>query len=201
MFAAMTQAQLERVGNIDMQPDYPVDFEPEQILYREIISINRGFGGIYKTRDEPRPIVGSNYTSVEDFAKKIAAGRYSDLDPVGQVLPEVRPLDIVVGKPSFIVLLLSPDEGGWTFAGTSAQAAVTLGDPPTGDPALYGGLTYVTPTSVTRTRKAGCAVVFFAAMPSYGTVGAPYIQKLSYVILGEDGYNNSMDPDIRYPGQ
>ena len=113
----------------------------------------------------------------------------------------MKDLDILVTRPCFIVLLLSPDEGGWTFAGTPTQAAVTMGESfLRGDPTLYGGLTYVTPTTFTRTRTAGCTVVVFAAMPGYGMEADPYFQKFSYIIRGENGDNNSMDPDVRHPG-
>jgi hypothetical protein len=204
MFPAMTDAQIaqarEANRQFDLQEEYPAGFEPERILYREIRSYDTGFGGYYSRIDKARPLVGEHYCGVADFAKKIADGRYAELDPAPQAPVQVRELDLLVTRPCFIVLSLAPEEGGWTFAGTPAQAAVTMGESASGDRGLYGGLTYVTPINVTRTRRAGCTVIFFAAMPGFGTVEDPYLQKFSYVILSDNGYNNVMDPDVRHPG-
>lgn len=193
MLKALTLEELDRVINHPLPVGLPAGFVPQQIIYRQIYTTDP-YNGLYSIIDTPRPLATVHYNGIDDFAKKIAAGNYYQVPADGQ---EVRPLDITISRASYIVLRLSPDEGDWAFAAANQYRAVMLDDPATLGH-LYGGLTYVTAANTTTVPTPNCPVVYFAAMPQAG--GAAYSQKLVYWMDVRNGYNNSMDPDIRHPG-
>jgi hypothetical protein len=194
MLKIMTIDELDQVVLHPLPAGLPRGFVAEQILYRQIYTPDLGFQGAYNINDKPRPLNTAHYNGIEDFAKKMAAGNYYQWIPDREEAP---PLDIAVTRPSYIVLRLSPDEGNWSFAAAGQYKAVMMGDPPTLSH-LYGGLTYVTANNTTTVPTPDCPVVYFAAMPQAGN--AFYTQKLCYNIAVGNGYNNTMDPDVRHPG-
>jgi hypothetical protein len=175
----------------------PPGFEPDQVICREL-TIEADGAFRYKNVDRATPASGPGFQSIEDFVRRIALSGYERNAPDEE---EPKYLDIVVGKPSYIVIELSP-QLNWHFS--SGNPAITLGarDPRLPDPdTLYGRLLYVDDSGEIHDRpRLPCRLAYFAAKPVLGTAEAPYLRSINFNVEVPGGTLIVIDPDIRFPG-
>ena len=180
-----------------LRADPPPGFEPEQVIYREL-TIEADGAVRYRNIDRPTPTSGPDFQGIEDFVRRIALSGYERNAPDEE---EPKYLDIVVGKPSYIVIELSP-QLSWHFS--SGNPAITLGarDPNLPDPdSLYGRLLYVDDNGGIHDHPhMPCRLAYFAAKPVLGTAEAPYLRSINFNVEVPGGTLIVIDPDIRFPG-
>lgn len=202
-FTEVKKILIRSVEQIDMKRDLPDGFTRPQVIYRVIRPKPApNYGHEYIKPEKPTDTLGSS--NIEQFVKDIIDGNYK---AIGEDKKEDKELDIVVSRPSYIILHLDSATKGWWFnnptKGGIPLGSITLGELTNGHPRpkeLYGKLTYVDSSGKSWPDPVkNCQMVYFAAMPVSGTKPNPYTQGLNYNVA-TSSEEDVIDPDIRHPG-
>jgi hypothetical protein len=170
----------------DLEP-----FEPQRVLYRELIVAGN------PDRSRYRNIYWPKFYRKQKFPqllRTIAAHQYSsaNIDP-----PEYHPLDIHVFRRSLLIFQLPRGTSDF-FAQSPVVFTVDTRDAPAD---LYGGLSFVdTGGTATKTWFRGCQLIYFQARFKGGSTSAPHRAPFNFKLNDDKARALTIDPDIRHPG-